>query len=221
MTARAWIAIGLALLAAGLWYLRPVLTWHYSARPQLRAHPNAARLNVETVTQFTPVGDDWPELRVDNLRIRAPIRIDERSRCAECGDRCVLQLEAGTLAIFDLPPPESYEEVVNLIAPDEDDISPRRAPGRNWDSIDALAARVGLAGEPPKTFRFRTQGARGVVSSFDVDSSHRFVIYAYSPAGDPTRVVGVTGASRALLVRMLGSLAVGAASDAPAAGDCR
>jgi hypothetical protein len=208
MRSRGILAAGLALLGLAIWQLQPILSWHWRIAPELRGHANAARLNVETVTEFPPAGD-WPLLQVDELTLRAPILSEERSRCAECGERCWMRLEGGTIAIFDAPPPESYLEVLNLLAPDEDDISLGRSPARNWDAIDALAARVGLTGEPPETFRFRTSGAQGVVSRFVTETANRFVIYGYAPSdGTPARVVGVTGPDEDLLRRVLGSLEV-------------
>lgn len=214
MSRRRWLVSGLILLGALAWHLRPILVWQGSVAPRLRAHANAQRLRVETRREFPEAPADWPRLRVGGLSLRAPIRADARARCAACRERCLLRLEAGTLAVLDAPPPpESFEEIANLIAPDERDLSPWRSAARNWDTLRALEARVGLEGEPPAAFRFRNQASHGVVSRFEASGSPRWRVHAFGADGRPARVLEVGAPAPGAFPAILGSLAV-----APAGG---
>ena len=200
-------AVILALLA--LWHASPVLLWHLRFADELGREPHGERLEAEVRDALPAAPPGWTELHVEGLTIRAPLRGDQHARCALCDVRCVLALDgAGTLAIFDGPPDESYGEALDRFAPDEGDVSLLRSVARNWQTIDALTDRVRAPGRLPATWRYRGAGSRGVVSAFHPESGSRWMVYAYADDGRPARMVGVSGISEATFTRILASVDV-------------
>lgn len=194
------------------WYLRPVLVWRFTVEPVLEAHANASRLHAKTLTDFTAPTIDWPQIKVDNFSIHAPISSEQSHLCETCADHCLLAIDQGTLAIFRVAPEESFEDAIALWAPDSQDISWRRSRRHNWRTIESLMNRVESSSEPPRSFRFRTGGSKGVATISAAGDRIRMVIYAYSLGGTPTRLIGLTGIATDLLYRALGSLEVYAAN---------
>ena len=60
------------------------------------------------------------------------------------------------------------------------------------------------------------------MTGFEVNGSRRYVVYTYAHAGDPARVLGVTGVSALDFDRILSSVRVSAADAHTAArpGEC-
>jgi hypothetical protein len=218
-------ALALALLAAaaiGAWHLSPVALWHLRFEHELSQRGDGGRLRTPSRSPGV-APDGWSGLRVANVSLRLPLRPEDRPLCATCSRGCVLRLApGGTVAVFDAPPPESLGEALDLFAPSADDLSILRSVARNWQTIDALTERALQTSTPPTAFRFETAGSRGVVTGFEVNGLRRYVVYAYAHAGDPTRVLGVTGVSEADLDRILGSVRVSPAGHPTAArpGEC-
>ena len=137
-------------------------------------------------------------------------------RCGECASHCLLRLEdTGTLVIFDAPPDQGYGDSLDQFAPDADDISLMRTVARNWQTIDALTDRARVSSEVPKSFRFATPTAVGIVTSFRVQGVPRFVVYAYAPSGEAARVIGITGVEQTTLDQILGGLRIASVAPAP------
>lgn len=202
------------------WHTSPVWLWHLRLESQLRSEGRAEWLHAETRRALPTPDEAWSTLRVGNLRARLPLGESERHRCGECALHCILRLEGGgTFAVFDAPPPESHEEILDLLAPDSGDLSVFRSVEANWKTIDGLTDRVRFRGRLPATFRFEAEGSRGLVSLLSAGGSHRFVIHAYSAHGTPTRLLGLTGVPEALIDPVLAGIAVGEETG-PATGAC-
>jgi len=203
------VIAAVALLAIPIgWHLRPSVIWHFWISPRLHDQGHSALLHQKSLSSFRSPSPGWPRLAVDNLSISAPILRDQSHLCKACSDRCLLEIDGGTLAIFGEAPLESYGEVLDLFAPDESDISIFRSAGRNWRSIRALTNRVANGENLPDAFRFLTSESKGIVSSIPRGELNRLVVYAYSHSGNPTRVIGLTGSDIGNLHRILGSLKV-------------
>lgn len=192
-----------------LWHSSPVLLWHLRLESQLRGQGDGARLRSELERPLSGAEGGWSEVVAGELALRAPLASGEHLRCGACAVRCLMDLEGGgTLAIFDAPPTEAYREALDLFAPDAGDISLLRSVAANWRTIDALTDRVRVRPPPPPSFRYVGEGSRGVVTEFAVGGKRRYVIYAYGHGEHPSRVVGLTGVSRAYLLSILGGLRV-------------
>ena len=201
------LVLGAALLGLALWHARPVIIWHVRMQSALEPLEHASRLHVETLKVFPPVPEAWTILEVGGLRVRAPIRADQKGSCGGCAAGCRLLLEDGKLTIFDSQPPGDFQEALAAFAPDSDDISIFRSSGANWRSLHALAGRVSVPNDLPVTFRFAARSSKGIVSPFYSLGSQRYVIYAYSPGGTPIPTLALSRVSRDVLYRVLGSLA--------------
>ena len=68
------------------------------------------------------------------------------------------------LQIFGRDHLEPYEDMVNLRAPDERDLSAGRLALANWATMRALRDRVITSRSKLESFRFETEGAVGVVA---------------------------------------------------------
>ena len=215
----ATLIAGIAFSLLMGWYVRPVLVWRFTVEPTLEAHANATRLHARTLTEFAAPSIDWPRITVGNFSIHAPISSDQIDSCETCADHCVLAIEQGTLAIFQAAPEESFEEAIALWAPDAQDISWRRLRSDNWRTIVSLMNRVESNIEPPRSFRFRSRGSKGVATISASGDRSRLVIYAFSLDGAPTRLIGLTGTAIDLLYRTLGSLEVHSATSRAARDD--
>jgi hypothetical protein len=192
-----------------LWHCSPVLLWHLRLEDQLRNHGNAERQHSPLERPSAGNGIGWTGVVSGEISLRAPVSVEGRGQCAECTVKCRLPLEdGGILAIFDAPPPESYDEVLDRFAPDSDDLTLLRSVPANWRTIDALTDRVRVHPPPPPSFRYLAEGSRGVVTEFVVEGTHRYVIYAYGENEHPARVIGLTGVSRVHLRTILGELRV-------------
>jgi len=210
------ILIGLLLAASALALLLhalPLLLWHLRFEQQLAALGHPERLHTERWGDLprAPVG--WTGLRVDNLILHIPLAENQRQRCRECATRCLLRLEeSGTLAVFNAPPDREYGDALDHLAPDAGDLSLLRSVARNWQTIDALTDRARGRNEPPKSFRFETVAAKGIVTAFRVEETDRYVVHPYAPSGEPARVFGVAGVDRPTFERVLGGARVVAAA---------
>ncbi|HEY5657312.1 MAG TPA: alpha/beta fold hydrolase [Myxococcota bacterium] len=194
----------------------PLLLWHLRFEQELGELGHPERLHSVTRSDFPPAPALWTELRVDNLSLRAPLGANQLMRCGECASRCVLRLQdTGTLAIFDGPPELGYGDALDKYAPDARDLSLLRTVARNWETIDALTDRARTSAEVPESFRFTAPAAAGIVTAFRVQGVPRFVVYAYAPSGEPTRVIGVAGVERPMLEQILGSLRIASAEPTP------
>ncbi len=202
------LLVSVALTCCVGWYLRPILVWHFTVEPGLEAHVNASRLHVETLTDFMAPSPDWSRMTVANLSILAPIASDQISLCEMCVDHCVLAIESGTLAVFRNTPDESFEASIALWAPGADAISWHRSRSHNWRVVQSLIDRVDSKIDPPRSFRFRTQASKGVVTISEAGDRVRLIIYAYALDGTPTRLIGLTGTAVDPLYQALGSLEV-------------
>lgn len=197
----------LALVA--LWHFSPVLLWHLRFEEQLAAQGAASRLHTPTLDTFPRPDPRWDPITSGRLALQAPLASEARSACGRCETACRLPLSnRGTVGIFEDPPPESHDEVLDRFAPDADDIGPWRRVARNWRTIDALTDRVRAVPAPPRSFRFETPSSKGVVIAFRVEGVDRFVVYAYALDGTPARMVGVSGLAREPFERLLGTLRV-------------
>jgi len=203
-----------------LLHATPLLLWHLRFEQELSALGHPERLHSETRRDFPPAPAAWTELRVDNFSLSIPLDENQDSRCGECATRCLLRFErAGTLAVFDAPPDHAYGEALDRFAPDAGDLSLLRSVSRNWETIDALADRARNSHEPPESFRFETETAKGIVSTFRVEDIQRFVVYAYAPSGAPARIFGLAGIDRPTLEQVVGGLRVAAAAPAATGSD--
>jgi len=207
-TRRGVLLLTLFAVLVCAWHASPLLLWHLSFEAQLAAASGPERLVAAARTLGTPASG-WNTLRVANLSLRLPLLSGDEAPCAACGEACVLPLEdAGTLAVFDAAPPEDLGTALDRFSPDPRDLSLLRSVSRNWRTIDALTDRARSSVRPPDSFRFAGMHSQGVVSRFRVNGRGRFVVYAYGPGGESTRVLGVTGVTEERLDRILGGLAI-------------
>ncbi len=215
------LATGVAILALA-WQVSPVALWHTHFEQELSEIGDGERIHTPMRTRRSAPAA-WAELRVANLSLRIPLGAADHRHCAACDQGCVLPLEGGgTVAVFDAPPPESLGETLDQFAPDAADLSIFRSVARNWQTIDALTDRVRAPGALPTAHRFQSPESRGAVTSFLVDGVARYVVYAYAPGGDATRVLGVTGVSDEDFDRILGSLRVSDGDERETStGECR
>lgn len=189
-------------------HLAILVSWHLSIEPDLEGARHADRLDAETVDAFPQPGDDWRELDLQRLRVRAPLADAGADLEALCADGCRLPMQPGTLAIFDAHRVESYDHTIHLLAPDRGDVRLVNAPWRNWAAIRALARRISVPNPLPPSVRYEAPGSRGVVTYFSNNDVERWVVYAYGEAGRNGLVVAVTGAPRELFLAVLGSIQV-------------
>jgi hypothetical protein len=202
-------ALGTLIALAAAWQAMPVALWHARFADQLAREGDATRLHTVTWTALPRPARDWPVLRSGAITIHAPLADVAMSACGRCDGACRLPLDnRGTLAVFDEGLPADYAVVFDRHAPDARDISLWRSVQRNWQTIDALTDRARAQSAPPHSFRFEGRGARGVVTQFDVDGTTRYVVYAYSRDGAPTRLIGVSGLRRERFEGVLGSLQI-------------
>jgi len=125
-----------------------------------------------------------PVLLWGALSLRAPLEPSEAVHCASCAGRCLLRLrDGGTLALFEELPPAEIRDAQDRFAPNADDLSLLRSFASNWATIDALTDRVRAVSTPPRSFRYRSEHGRGVVSTFEVAGTHRFVVHPYDLKG--------------------------------------
>ena len=195
-------------LALATWHVRPVLVWHLDVGPRLEGHANAARMEVETRTSVSEPPTDWTRLEVDNLTLHVPILAEYLERCETCIGECRLEIEGGAITVYEPRIPETYEEALDTVAPDAGEISLARPAWRNWATIEALTEIVENENNPMGALRFDTPKSRGVVIVLPAAAYRRYVIYAYSPEGDPARVVRIATSREADVMRVLESLAV-------------
>jgi len=206
---RLWLALPAALALLALWHASPVWLWHLSFEQQLRDQGPPERLHAPSVELLPAVAQGWARFASGIIGLHAPIAPGERDRCGDCEGECLLQLSGGgTLAVFDEPPIETYAGALDRFAPDADDLSLLRSHTRNWATIDGLADRVRAFPPPPASFRYASEGSRGVVIHFHVHETHRYVVYAYGLEGHAARVIGLTGNAAEPLRAVLAGLRV-------------
>jgi hypothetical protein len=198
----------LGLLALATWHLHPVLAWELDVGPRLEAHANAPQMRVETHTSVSEPPADWTRLEVDNLTLYVPIQAEHLERCETCTGECRMKIEGGAIIVYEPHVPETYEEALDSVAPDPREISITRPAWRNWATIEALTEIVENENRKMTALRFHTPSSRGVVIVLPPGARQRYVIYAYSPAGEPARVVRITTSREADVMRVLESLVV-------------
>jgi hypothetical protein len=196
------------LLALGAWHFHPVLAWHLDVGPRLEGHPNAAAMKVETFRSVSKPPADWTRLEVENLTLHVPILAEQLENCATCTGECRLEIQDGVMTVYEPRVPETYEEALDTSAPDPSEITVTRPAWRNWATLEALTQIVENENRPMRSLRFDTPSSRGVVLILPAGDYQRYIIYAYSPEGEPARVVRITTSRVADVMRVLESLEV-------------
>jgi hypothetical protein len=191
---------------AVIWQLLPLAVWWLKIGPDLEGEPNAARLEVPVIREFPAPPSSWTRLEVGNIAFVAPLLERSTRPCQSGTALCFLQLEEGTLSIFPSNYLESYQQLVNLRAPDRRDLSIFRSARENWRTIEALRIRVLSSRASLDSFRFSSPGVKGVVARTERDGRQRFVVAAYDHEERSSRGLGVAAVSEPVFVQILGSL---------------
>ena len=204
-----WLLL-LTVLASIAIQLRPLLVYHLTVAPDLKKRGLARSLEARVLEQFGAPGADWPRLEAANFELRAPIltvgTVDD-AHCRACTSHCLLRIAGGTLGVFRDSPEESLDDALDRFAPRGSEIRAWQSRARNWSILEALAGRASNPGLP-ESFRFNAPRSQGVVTVHAGSQGERFVVYAYSPVGTPTRVIGLASVSRTTLAQVLGTLAI-------------
>jgi hypothetical protein len=199
------------MLAAVVWQLRPLILWRWTVRPELLAQGRETRLHVATETQFPEIPAHWMHVEVGSLSFQAPLGEDSRADprvCAGCSAGCALPLEVGRLTVFAGTGPVDFEDTRDELAADGGDLRILRSRARNWHTLRALADRAQLSHDPPETFRFESEGGKGLVARFFSQEIERFVLYAWSEAGRPAPVLALSQVERSAALALVGSLRI-------------
>jgi len=189
-----------------VWHGLPVVVWEVSLRPALEMEPQAARLDVATVRAFPEVPPDWTALAFGEVELRAPLAAASSETCPRAGSHCFLPVEGGTLSITGAGTLESYRTLVDLRAPDQDDLSWWRPSWKNWQTIRALHLRVQTSRSSLDSFRFEHAFAKGVVAHTLRDGRHRFIASTYSPSESANHALGMAGVDHETFMQVLGTL---------------
>ena len=96
--------------------------------------------------------------------------------------------------------------MVNLRAPDRDDLSLFRWPSDNWETIQALRTRVTTTRSKLDSWRYESDRTRGIVATTERSGVKRQVVAAYSRTGEGARVVGLAGVSEPTMLAILASI---------------
>jgi hypothetical protein len=203
-TAGLWVFFGVSLALA--LHLALLAAWHFSIAPELETGPYPEELTRNTIDRFPQPGVDWAQLNANGLHLRAPIVEPAAAAIARCSRRCQIDLHAGKLTIFAEALGKPYAEQINALSPTRDDIGLLRTPRHNWRVISQLAVHTTMPNPMPLTERFTGPDSRGVVTYFKSNDIERWVIYAYSAHGLGSQKLAVSGASREVLLALLGSL---------------
>jgi hypothetical protein len=189
-----------------IWHLLPLGVWMFVIEPDLRAEPGAHRLDVPVVESLPEVPAAWSEVVYEGLRLRAPLA-DSGALCPPSEVACFLLLQdSASLSVHPLPPGESYRQMVNLRAPDRDDLSLFRWPSDNWATIQALRTRVTTSRSKLDSWRYEADHTLGVVASSERSGIERQVVAVYDRRGERARVVGLAGVSEPTMLAILASI---------------
>lgn len=200
------VALGVVVLSALVWHVLPVVVWHLRVARELEGGVHADAVRVETLRSFPSAPGAWQRVEVGNVVFDAPLAEPAPEACAADRGHCFLQLEGGTLNVFMRGHLEPYEQMVNFRAPDERDLSMFRSAVANWETIDALRLRALTSRGGLESFRFESDGAKGVVATTVRDGNRRFLVAAYSLDGRQARGIGVAGLPAEALHAILGSV---------------
>jgi hypothetical protein len=190
------MALHLALLAS----------WRFSIAPDLEHARYPEELSRNTIDDFPIPSADWAELSANGLHLRAPILEPAAAAISRCARRCQLLLASGKLTIFAEALGETYEEQLLAMSPSREDVALLRTPWHNWRTIQSLAHHAHMPNPLPPTERFTSPATRGVLTYFHSQGVDRWVIYAYAARGLASQKLALSGASREVLLTLLGSL---------------
>lgn len=202
------ISVLVVLLAAAGWHLLPLAAWQLQVAPGLREHPQAANLRVEMVRGIEASPADWQKLQLGNVSFRVPGDIERPEGCTSGEANCFVSGDARTLNVFAQDHLESYEEIINLRAPDERDLSMWRPSTANWGTIRALRDRVETSRSKLDAFRFETAYVKGVAVETVRKGVLRIVAAAYRKDEANSRGLAFSGFSREEALSMLGSIEI-------------
>lgn len=193
-------------LATAIWHLLPLVVWAARVEPELSRGPNASCLDVPTIEASAAVPEGWSELVHEGVAIRVPLLDSKQLSCDEGLGVCRRKLVGGNVGIHSQAPRESFEQMIDFRAPDQDDLSMFRSASANWRTIDALRTRVTTSRGKLDTWRYVSPTSKGIVAQTERSGYPRYVIAAYSPDGSKATMIGVSGLGREAVVQMFGSL---------------
>lgn len=164
-------------------------------------------MRVETI-RIEPVPHEWQRLQLGNVSLLVPADLRIPEECETGLENCHVTGHARTLNLFAQGHLESYADVVNLRAPDERDLSIWRTSTANWGTIRALRDRVETSRSKVDSFRFETQGVKGVAVESIRNGVRRIVAAAYRQDETGSRGLAFSGFSRDDALGMLGSVEI-------------